>query len=423
MKICELNKLIKEILIKEISSYEPSKNPSVEMADFYMLTYLVTSNLDTESKSFQGSFVGSDDDNIEEIKSFIKDAENKILSDLKEKHLRDVYISIACEMSHVMDYISGYATKKEIGKFYKSIKNNNELNYLKTIKRSYLKPDYDDDKLYIYSYEKSKEYFKNEADFVEFSKRMFELNIWFGDFGGELWSQICDGWLRLRNTRTRQDLYVAIDHIYDLQHNTGSVFTKIGRYSKPNYDDSNGYDWIKNFLDFKRYIKNIRELIPYCSGWMKKFSTKVLKILNIPELEKYDQKKDNIKSGNPRNYKYKKSDFSYIDVRTEFSKIIKYTFKGIGVWSKTFKNVGINTYKHDVSDNGLYDLSYELYFVDKNHDTVTFNIDYDYDSGIWSFDYDVSGQLVNPNLQNIKDENLYNGLKKIKNMLKTYDEL
>ena len=54
-----------------------------------------------------------------------------------------------------------------------------------------------------------------------------------------------------------------MDHVYDLQHNTGFALNKI-----PEYRGS----WIEESLDHKAQAKDIRELIPFCSSDMKKLA-------------------------------------------------------------------------------------------------------------------------------------------------------
>jgi len=53
-----------------------------------------------------------------------------------------------------------------------------------------------------------------------------------------------------------RDQAIQIDHIYDLQHNNGSVFDKLTKY-----DMGDGYEWLAEVLDYKRDVRSYYELI------------------------------------------------------------------------------------------------------------------------------------------------------------------
>ena len=97
---------------------------------------------------------------------------------------------------------------------------------------------------------------------------------WSPSFGGQAWANIAKGWLRLNRAKTRDELYVAIDHVYDLQHNTDTVFNKLKSY----YSDGS-HRWIKQALDFKANILSMQELIPRVSGSMKKIAQPFLQAI------------------------------------------------------------------------------------------------------------------------------------------------
>ena len=80
-------------------------------------------------------------------------------------------------------------------------------------------------------------------------KLMEELFLnadWESGYGGKAWADICKGWTRLYNAHSDGDLIVAIDHIYDLQHNSDTVFNKV-----QSYEINRRYDWLKNALNLK----------------------------------------------------------------------------------------------------------------------------------------------------------------------------
>ena len=63
---------------------------------------------------------------------------------------------------------------------------------------------------------------------------------------------------------------VAIDHVYDLQHNTDTVFNKLQEYYK------DGYQWIKDALDDKANVKSYFDLLGKSSSVVKRLAPPVL---------------------------------------------------------------------------------------------------------------------------------------------------
>ena len=87
------------------------------------------------------------------------------------------------------------------------------------------------------------------------------------------------GWLRLDGARNMQEKTVAVDHIYDLQHNNGSVFTKLREY-----EIEGDFEWLTKALDNKRDIRDYYELITKTEGQSKISSdarTIALKVLHL----------------------------------------------------------------------------------------------------------------------------------------------
>jgi hypothetical protein len=160
-------------------------------------------------------------------------------------------------------------------------------------------------------------------DFVEMCEKMYRDGSWSTSYGGKAWADICDGWLMLWKAnkidatsavdkseklqseieKSVEDLIskdkdkdpdkkskstynykptvekkipektmgVAIDHIYDLQHNTSTVFNKLNSYLK-----DGKYTWILKALDHKANVETYHELLNQCSGTVKAMAIPVL---------------------------------------------------------------------------------------------------------------------------------------------------
>jgi len=114
------------------------------------------------------------------------------------------------------------------------------------------------------------------SEFVKSSEKCFYYEDWTVDYGGTPWGRICSGWLRLYNSTSKEQIWVAIDHIYDLQHNSDSVFNKVERYLK-----NGNVKWLANALELKAHIKDIHVLSKLCSSDMKRLAKRVLSNLKI----------------------------------------------------------------------------------------------------------------------------------------------
>lgn len=129
-----------------------------------------------------------------------------------------------------------------------------------------------------------KESFKNVDDFMIIAKTLFLNADWNEGYGGNNWASIVEGYFRLKNASNFNSLIIAIDHVYDLQHNNGSVFEKIPEYGKQADGRSVGlkhHYWIKKALDYKRDVKSASELLSKVSPTMKKLASKIIHIKKI----------------------------------------------------------------------------------------------------------------------------------------------
>ena len=84
-------------------------------------------------------------------------------------------------------------------------------------------------------------------------------------YGGPKWGDIAKGWYKLLQAKTLQQKIIWIDHAYDLQHNTSTVFNKIQGYVK-----SSGYGWIFKALEWKKWIDDPRQFYYKVSPQLKR---------------------------------------------------------------------------------------------------------------------------------------------------------
>jgi hypothetical protein len=112
-----------------------------------------------------------------------------------------------------------------------------------------------------------------ERDFVEMAKFTFANGSWQASYGGQPWANACDGWLQLYDSKGENSDIVAIDHIYDLQHNNGSVLNKVAKYIK-----GGNTTWLKTALDDKAQSNGPMDIVDKVSSSMRELALPAIKL-------------------------------------------------------------------------------------------------------------------------------------------------
>lgn len=276
----------------------PTADPEKIMMDFY--TFL---NLDNESLitgKLEGAKISDEDYEKKEVERrtksemrlklaenliFVKDYNfDKIIEYLKMEFLKVLPFAVAAEFRHIFDdnisdsiqvffkekfgdiglrFITQYAmTYHASTKGWKRQATENEANRKK-----------EETSTYVTSYVGIKSGLKKTglswADFMKMANKCFTELIWSQSYGGTNWANIANAYSKLAKAEDRPSKAIWIDHVYDLEHNTGSVFTKVKRYKK------NGtYEWIKKALDFKAKLekpKDFNKLVDKASSDLQAF--------------------------------------------------------------------------------------------------------------------------------------------------------
>lgn len=273
-------------------SYRLPSNKEEQMFDFYMLTMLSNK---TQNKT---------------LNAYVNECRNILLPSLKEELLKDVFFSISQEIRHYPDKIHVHHSKKKL----KDILNEKQIKAIEKFQRNievfgdallthrdriedFYKNHLDDEKyedIFLNSDEEKNQLIVlisslktelTEKQFVEICKKLFDPEniFWEPKYGGKKWYEICKGWLNLYNAKTLNNIMIWIDHIYDLEHNTGSLFDKLNSYRK-----NKSWDWIRQSLDLKKDIKSPVEIIDKVSPKMKILARPVLYEMGVRPLEQKD---------------------------------------------------------------------------------------------------------------------------------------
>lgn len=286
--------MIKESVFGKFKYILP-EDRELQIFDFYVLSKLYSLGSLEKVRGTTGIYGlqwsggrGEDWSREEQIDYTIKEIVQEMLPDLKEVLLRDLFYSIAAEFRHIFH---------ETGTFLQNRFTflQNRLNYIKSnlIKVLGEKPA----DLIIKFYKeygtsgrlskKAERELSNEiamkitspGQFIKIAKLSFERLDWESHFGGEAWAKICDSWFELKDTTNIKNLFIVIDHVYDLQHNTGIVFNKV-----PEYKKSGNYKWISQVLDYKASA-DIYDLINFTSPQIKKLALTAMQIKKGKSLE------------------------------------------------------------------------------------------------------------------------------------------
>lgn len=280
-------------------SYNIPEDKEKLMYDFYTLSYLSQFNLLNNTGPKVSGFgevmktpTMRRELDLDTIENF-RDIKKTLLDHLKKHMLNAVLFAISAEFRHIFannnnkrlveffeernadDFIRDYAIT------YKSL-NTDFGDFLKVKNKRTLKRYQQDNRGYLDSYTAVKQTDIAESRFIELAEESFLKLNWSSSYGGKPWANICSGWTRLFEAKNESALFVAIDHIYDLQHNTDTVFNKLKSYYK-----DGGYKWIKNALDHKANLRNPYELLDKSSGTIRVLAKKILKSEGFEGWEDY----------------------------------------------------------------------------------------------------------------------------------------
>ena len=225
--------------------------------DFYALNLLRNGIDESDYRELMQSTEFQGYQNPKEIEAQINvnQAYNKLCDYLKKQFMDLIYYQVARQFSHLRGFYEDYDPY---------ILDNLMHDYFDQKQRKFIKKYLDYcEKNHISGRGQSK--FQNgekiinalhpeRVFFIKLAKKVFESIINSGGYGGKNWADICEAYLMFLTSSTEE----AIDHVFDFQHNTGSIFYKHPKYSILASD-------IKTILDNKRNAEYPMAYISHCS--------------------------------------------------------------------------------------------------------------------------------------------------------------
>jgi len=272
MAINKLQKKIDSLFLIESRfgtwEYTPSDDKEELLYDFYVISMLPI----------------PEDDNLAYV---LKDTKEKMFSYMKKHMLDATFFAICCEFYHIDDENDDgviYKFFKKIGgdpgyrfiQLYERTAHKQKIHKAVGAARWLLKDNPRSEGDYVKRYKATLSSIARsgitEADFIEYARQAFVELHWAAGYGHSAWSNICKGWQSLYYAKDFDTIMVAIDHIYDLEHNSDTIFDKVVAY----YKSDVGYAWIQHALTHKRYIKDLHALIPLISSDLATFANAVM---------------------------------------------------------------------------------------------------------------------------------------------------
>ena len=295
--------------------YQFPSDKKQQMADFYALQMLLGRDsfdlkrqqlvADKGVDSYQFGKPRSMDDQPnkeDQVDYVLKEITNELLPQLKKEILEDVLFSIITEARHAIDMNEPISIlnfiDEHLGPDYKKIIRRFFADYINRKDRMNMKNHFarrvknDKEKLggnenYVKAYHSYLNSKSTPEQFVEICEKMFEGLKWQSSYGGTAWKNICEAWKNLNQAKSIQSMFVQIDHIYDIQHNTGSVFNKLRDYARIGIE-------LKDFQDRKANMNNPLEIYHEVSPSMRKILPFAAKFKFGTSLEDFENSKSNL---------------------------------------------------------------------------------------------------------------------------------
>lgn len=298
-------------ILEGVSSfrYKVPSNKEQQLFDFYMLVSLPLWGIKGDNRTLKVAHRNS-----EALLTAAEEAQEIITKHLQEQLLRDVLFSITAEFRHIfanntpqamLEFAKRNGQEKELKRYVTVYKL--RAAGLKDFDDKYeaIRTEYDRDNTrgYSDSHKSMLTAWKGkETEFVKFASKAFTSLSWHVSYGGRPWSSIADGWLKLKSANNYNQRMIWIDHVYDLQHNTDTVFNKIRAYSK-----EGDFEWIKKALDKKRNARHLFTMINDVSPAVKTFSARIVKAATGETLESWAKNQSSILNSQKQSKSLKQS--------------------------------------------------------------------------------------------------------------------
>jgi hypothetical protein len=201
------------------------------------------------------------------------------------KKLPTIAVKTAKRIQKVSDHLSDEARDDDKAKWINITKSEKtsdlEKKVAKIMMQATTKPSARKNAFYILLATKEKVKFSS-LDVANAFIFLFKDIEWYEGYGGDSWADIAIAYKKLLESSSLADKIVWIDHAYDLQHNNGTVFSKVSSY------DKNGFGWLQKALSWKKNATDLRGFYDRVSGSLKPVVAWVAKNEHGKALDTYE---------------------------------------------------------------------------------------------------------------------------------------
>lgn len=236
--------------------YKIPQDLQTKIYDFYMLNYLHDGISEKDYQQLANDKYNNLYRNEKQIEAQINinNAYNKLCQNLKIQLMNLLYYQIAREFSHAPYFYKEIITKELVKNILTKTQMKFFNDYLKICKNKKISETLKDS-----DFSKAKEIIDqlnpDKIFFVKLANKIFKILITDNGYGGKNWQQICNAYLMFFDS----PIGTAIDHVFDLQHNTGNIFYKYPKYSELSQQ-------ITRILDEKKNLTNPIAFARKCSN-------------------------------------------------------------------------------------------------------------------------------------------------------------
>lgn len=242
-------------------TYKIPEDREKRLYDFYLFSLYYGYMFESRGKvkdSYQNrvnTLPGMGEDTVKDLEEIVQTSTKKLGDEIKEDLLDAMVTAVAAEFRHIWDANDAPAIQEFMEKqgafeqFKKWARHYHRHLGEKKVptpwKRTGTKRE-GSSKEYDAASKAVKTSGWEPDEFMKVAASAFMDLGWSSSYGGKAWNNIAKAWGKLNGADTLSERQIWIDHVFDLEHNTGTMLNKVERFKK-----SDGYGWIKKALDAK----------------------------------------------------------------------------------------------------------------------------------------------------------------------------
>jgi hypothetical protein len=240
-------------------TYKVPKSREKRLYDFYLLSlyygYMFGSSAKNVYRKRIDTLPGIDEDTLKDLEDIVKSGTEELAKEIQEDLLDAMVTAVASEFRHINDanqhqrineFMENRGVLEQFKKWMRHYKRHSGLSSVLPVwKREGDRPKGSNNE-YDAASKAVETSGWSQDNFMQIAADAFFRLDWNKKFGGKAWQNIAEAWQKLHDSKTMGERHIWIDHVFDLEHNTGTMLNKVKRFN-----EKGGYYWIKKALDAK----------------------------------------------------------------------------------------------------------------------------------------------------------------------------